>query len=257
MDIFFKKLLSERDKLSDLEKQVLAYMMEKPEMVTTNTLEELSKELFVSTATISRTCKKLGFDGFQGLKFSLIQYKEEYAPQDKPNEVQEMTDHLDRFKREMQENLDKLKCLPLDEVLSLLNQSNHVEIFGVGSSLPLCLEAARKLTFAGRLATARSDWDELRVVANMLTKEDLAIIVSMSGETLHIIEYANLLKQHDVPILAIVGRENSRLEKLSTLCIHAYLESYYVEEVDMSSRFPFHLAIDLITLAYLEDKNQR
>jgi DNA-binding MurR/RpiR family transcriptional regulator len=34
------------------------------------------------------------------------------------------------------------------------------EVFGVGGSFPICTDFARKLTFLGKKAYARSDWDE-------------------------------------------------------------------------------------------------
>src|SRR5699024_12160242 len=48
-----------------------------------------------------------------------------------------------------------------DELIQLIYKSNHIEFFGMGSSLPICVEGARKMTFANRIATARSDWDEI------------------------------------------------------------------------------------------------
>lgn len=59
MDTFFKSLVAVHDELSNLEKQVLDYFLKKPEIIATHTLEEIAEKVFVSTATISRTCKKV------------------------------------------------------------------------------------------------------------------------------------------------------------------------------------------------------
>lgn len=256
MNTFFKSLILDRDKLSTLEKQVLNYMLEKPEQVENHTLEELSQMMFVSTATISRTCKKLGFSGFQELKFALSNHRENNPKESQNIQFSSVGKHLERFNEEMTLNIEKIGTGINKEVIELIINSNHIEFFGVGSSLPVCIEGARKMTFAGRIATARSDWDELRVVAQNLTPNDLAIVVSLSGETLHIIEYANILKNRDVPILTISGNEESHLDEFATCSLNAQLQPHYYQDIDMSSRFPLNMIIDLIVLEYLKYINK-
>lgn len=244
-----------RSKLSNLEQQVLDFIIEKPERVENINIEEFAEQIFVSTATISRTCKKLGFNGFQELKFLLTQHRLS-NPNDKYalNENLPIAIHLDRFYQEMKVNIEKVGLGINAEIINVIKESHHVEFFGVGSSLPVSIEGARKMTFAGRIATARSDWDELRIVAGLLSKDDLAIIISLSGETLHVIEYANILKNNGTPILAIVGSENSQLEDLSTYTLKAQLHSLYFKEVDMSSRFPLNMILDLLIIEYLKTR---
>lgn len=63
-------------------------------------------------------------------------------------------------------------------VAELLTNSNLVEFFGVVVSFPFCSDAARKLTFSGRISSARNDRDELRAVANNMKLTNLAILFS-------------------------------------------------------------------------------
>lgn len=257
MDIFFKRLVNQRNTLSDLEQQVLDYFMKQPEKVETHTLEELSKDMFVSTATISRTFKKLGYSGFQDFKFALNDYQKKKPVASPITENQTADEHIKRFELEMENNLNYLRNIPLKKITKLIKSSRHLEFFGVGNSLPIAQEAARKFTFAGRLATSRIDWDELRVVAETLKPDDLAVIISLSGETLHVLEYANILYNNQVPILAMVGTESSHLEELATITIRTSLDSYYVNDIDMSSRFPFNLLLDLLILDYLNEREYK
>lgn len=249
MNTFFKRLLLQRDKLSDLEQQVLNFFLEKPEMIENHNLQELSDKMFVSTATISRTCKKLGFSGFQEMKYSFLAYREENVTDiHEVKNKSSVSRHIKRFEADMEKNLSEIGNGITDELINLIKNSQHVEFFGVGSSLPICIEAARKMTFAGRIATARSDWDELRIVAKNLFKNDLAIVISLSGETLHIIEYVNILNKNKVPVVAITGNERSHLEKLADVTLTTDLNTTYYNNVDMSSRFPLNMIIDLIVL---------
>nr|WP_268888421.1 MurR/RpiR family transcriptional regulator [Heyndrickxia shackletonii] len=152
----------------------------------------------------------------------------------------------------MEQTLNHLSEEKIQRASVLIKESRFVEFFGVGASLPVCVEAARKLTFSGRISSAREDWDELRSVAHALSSNDLAILVSYSGETLHILEYANILKERNVKTIAVVGRQNSRLQQEVDLTFHAFIANGYYGELDMSSRFPLSIILDFIILAYMQ-----
>ena len=253
INIFFKKLIAKRKNLSNLESQVLEYILKYPNKVAELNIDEFANEIYVSTATVSRTCKKLGFKGYQQLKYSLDQYnltKEDSRQENKTNA--EIEEHITRFQKEMKKTLSEVNASQIARAANLLNNSNLVEFFGVGVSFPFCSDAARKLTFAGRISSARIDWDELRAVANNMKPTDLAILFSHSGETLHLMEYANILKQKQVPFILLAGTQNSYLETLADLTLTAYSESFYYDDIDMSSRFTINLLMDLIIFEYIK-----
>ncbi|MDF1511023.1 MurR/RpiR family transcriptional regulator [Robertmurraya sp. DFI.2.37] len=251
MEVFLKRLSQHRDKLSQLEKQVMEYILENPERISQSNLKDLSRELFVSTATISRTCKQLGYDGFQDLKYTLSKYMTREREEEMITSPNGLSSHIHRVKREMELTLQQIDEKQIMKAAQYIKESNYVEFFGVGASLPVCVDAARKLTFSGKICNAREDWDELRSVANSMGENDLAILVSYSGETLHILEFSNILKERKVKTIALVGRRNSRLKEEVDLTFHAYITSCYDGELDMSSRFPLAVLLDFIILTYL------
>ncbi|WP_206912059.1 hypothetical protein IGL98_000310 [Enterococcus sp. DIV0840] len=252
MSVFLKKLQKHQDKLSRLEQQVLAYIIENPEEITQSRIDEVAKKIYVSTATISRTSKALGYTGFQELKYTLIHHlEEEQRPIYQPSA--NFTQLAERVQNEISQTLQLVNQKHLDTGANLLANSQRVEFFGVGSSYSCCFEAARKLTFAGRIASAREDWDELRIVAKHLTASDVAIFVSYSGETNLPLEYVSILKEKNVPIIAIIGSKNSPLEELATLVFHVKVTNGYYGDIDMSSRIPMHLVLELLILHYIDN----
>lgn len=253
--LFFKKLLAKRKDLSTLESQVLEYMLKYPNKVSEKTIDEFASEIFVSTATVSRTCKKLGFKGYQQLKYALDQYtgtKEEANEQQGNHSSEEIDGHIVRFQKEMNRAMTDVDATGILSVVDWIKKSQLVEFFSVGASFPFGSDAARKLTFAGKIASARNDWDELRAVASAMKPTDVAIILSHSGETLHLIEYAAILKEHHVPIILISGTKGSHIESIADLTLTAYSKSYYCEDIDMSSRFTMNLLIDLMIFEYIK-----
>lgn len=252
MNVFLKRLSQYRNQLSQLEQQVLTYILENPEQVSQSNVNELAKQLFVSTATISRTCKQLGYEGFQDLKYTLSKYVDQEKEEVVMVPVTHLSAHVQRVKKEMELTLQSIDEAVIEKAAASIRNSRYVEFFGVGASHPVCIDAARKLTFSGKVCNARGDWDELRRTANSLSERDLAILVSYSGETLHILEFAQILKEKKVKTIAIVGRKNSRLQEEVDLTFNTHIVNCYDGELDMSSRFPLSIILDFMILTYIK-----
>ena len=252
MEFFLKQLESRREGLRNLEKQVFDYIVRHPEAILAMNVETLAKEVYVSTATVSRTCKQLGYHGFQDLKFSLSKHLTSKSTQ-KKSEIVHLSHHIERMNMEWHKTLDLIDEASIVEAARRIKNSNQVEFFGVGTSYPTCVEAARKLIFAGCMCAAREDWDTLYHMAENLTADDLTIFVSSSGETGRIIEFAQRLKRNGVPIIAVIGRENSTLEALADLTLKGAVEDWYYGEVDMSSRFLLSIVLDLLVLTFMQE----
>lgn len=251
MHIFFKRLSQERHRLSQLETQVLDYIIQNPNHVINISIDEFSKVLFVSTATISRTCRQLGFKGFQDMKYILHTYKQQEPVHITTPSSSLFSKHMERIQNEMDRTLQLIHEEKIEKAVHYIEESRHVEFFGVGNSLPPCVDAARKLTASGKLCNTRSDWDELRNAAYRLNASDLAILVSYSGETSSILEFAHILKERNVKTIAITGQHNNHLQKEVHLSLQAHVTHCYYDDIDMSSRFPLSVVLDFIILSYL------
>lgn len=252
MNILFKKLKLKAANLSELERAFLDDVMAHPELFISSTIDVVAKRLFISTATISRCCKQLEFAGYQQFKFAVAQALENEVEQLIDVKTESLMSQGQRIEREIAATIANLSANNITEAVNHLIASRSIEFFGVGASLPLCLEASRKLTFAGKLSSARSDWDELEIVSQTLTSADLAIIISYSGETEHVIRYATALNERKVPIISLIGNRNSSLEKRSVVTLRANVTNAYYGELDMSSRIPFHVVLELLLLEYLK-----
>lgn len=213
--------------------------------------EELATQLYISTATISRTAKHLGFQGFKELKFAIVQYtNQERGYSNSTLSVKENISFKNMLIKQISDSFDRIENDMIDKSVELIRKSNSIEIVGVGGSVPNCKDASRKFIALGKKSNARTDWDELRDISKALSSNDLAILISLSGETIHIIEYATNFVENNVPIIAIVGAENSTLENMSTLTFKSLVEPVYFGSADLSSRVALSGILDLLIVRY-------
>lgn len=252
MNIFFKRLLLYKHTLSSLEEKVFDYFIHNQKEILDISLQELSDKIFISAATISRTCKKLGYSGFQEFQYSFKQFS--HNPTVDLDDFSGESNYIKKVMNDIQNNTNLISKDQLTKIVEYLFQSNFVEIFGMGRSYSVCREGASKLTFSGRITSARSDWDEQAAVAKYLTKNDLAILVSISGETTDLIKNAKTLKENDVPIIAIVGTSGSTLMEYADLFVHIDITPTYVNEVDVSSHFLFSILFDTFAISYMQER---
>jgi len=73
--MFFENLKENYDRLSISEQQAIDYLM-KQDNIELTTLKEIKQEILVSSSTVIRACKKLGYNTFIDLKYDLKISKE-------------------------------------------------------------------------------------------------------------------------------------------------------------------------------------
>jgi DNA-binding MurR/RpiR family transcriptional regulator len=245
-----------RQHLSPLEQRVLDYIFEHPERVIDCKVDELAKTLYVSTATISRTCQALGFRGFQELKYALQQAIQREPTAGAEPESFPLQKHVDRFRRDFEMTIRQLDYGKIRRVAAIMHESPRIEFFGVGNSLFPCLEAAKKLTFAGKWCNARTDWDDLEMTAQSMTEDDLAFLVSYSGETQSILHFAQILKRNRVKLVTLTGPHPNRLERMADIVLKGHITDCYDGQLDLCSRFPFSLLLDLVIIEYIRQRRE-
>nr|WP_263313484.1 MurR/RpiR family transcriptional regulator [Mammaliicoccus sp. Marseille-Q6498] len=247
-------LQKKKSTLSELEKRVLDFILNKYQKISSMSIDDISREVYVSTATISRTSQKLGYEGYRELKYAIIQNQSSTIQNKDDNNFDvEIKNFMQENINNLKGTIDNLEDDDLIKAVHLISHASLIEIMGVGASLTNGMDLARKLTFLGKIATSRTDWDELYAISNNMTENDLAICMSSSGETTHVINYAKRLKNNNVPILAIVSNRDSQLAKLSTITLVAKTNHLYIGDVDLSSRHSALFIIDLLLMMYAKN----
>lgn len=250
MDELLYKLEKQANELSELEKVVFKFMKSSPETFVNGTLDQISGITYVSTATISRTIKKVGFKNFQELKFVFLQELRNNSKLS--NQSLDATSFQNSIIEKIEATFDFLEESNFEVILDQIHKANNIEIYSVGSSLTIGIDLSRKLLSLGKNANAYVDWDDLSRKSKIQKTSELAILISLSGETKHIIEYATNLSENKVTMIGIIGTADSRLEEKVDHCIYAPSIVKYYKEADISSRVAMVAIIEYLTIKYSE-----
>ncbi|WP_424696321.1 MurR/RpiR family transcriptional regulator [Granulicatella elegans] len=232
------------------EKQIALYILQHPNEIKTSTIIDLAFKIGTSPALITHFCKKLDNMSFMDLKLGISSIRE------KESKVQSnlVADHISEFYYHVIERTKRdLTVEIIDSVLEKIKKARRIYIFGVGSSGLSALELQQRLMRMGMNSTCVTDSHMMLINSSIITKEDLVIGISISGETIDIIKALRLAKNRGVSIIGLTAFSESELAKLSDIYLLAYNSTFVDTERFVNSQFALMYVIDILSMKLLED----
>jgi arabinose-5-phosphate isomerase len=138
----------------------------------------------------------------------------------------------------------------------LARAQGRVIVSGVGKSGLIARKIAATLTSTGTPATYLHPVDSLHGDLGIVGKEDVAIVLSNSGESEDLFALVGSLQRLSVPIIAITGAVDSALGRLATVVLDGRVrEEAGPDAVAPTTSTSVALAIgDALAMALLEEK---
>lgn len=245
---------------TEVEKNVLRYMLDNPRHVTEMDIHTLAKTCYCSTATIVRICQKNGFSGFKAVKLALLndlslsdELFRKQVSDIADNDVAEIAKVvLNKSIDAITNTYNLIDYAQLKKIIALLDQAKVIRLFGIGASFLVCKDFQQKLERINKLTVLYEDTHMQKMSATNSKQGELAFVVSYSGQTSEIIEIANLLKANGVCLISLTRYGHNSLMTLANynLFVPALEE---VKRVSAgSSRISQLSVIDIIYSCYIE-----
>ncbi len=202
--------------------------------VLTMTLDDLSKELNVSTATINRTLKKMGYK-------NLKQYKLSISIPLQPTAIQPVS-ALEEKLVSLIYNFDKKA---LHSIVDEIYSANTVYIVAFGLSASVGLEISTNLSKLGKKTISINDSEVLSYISNdSLSRKDICIFISYLGEDQDMINFS-ILNKYNITQAIVTSTNDCTLAQ----SCHYTLTSNMSNSNDV---FKSRISLNLITNKILE-----
>ena len=210
--------------LSPAERRVAHLLEHDAGRIARLTATELAHEAATSAATVVRTAKHLGFQGYPQLRYALAAKAgaETAGGAEKPR-VADITDDdafpailakLAAFECGQITATARLVAIDLLEDTAVrIAQAGRVCIFGVGASGLVAQDLAQKLTRIGLVAFVHVEHDGGVVAASLLGPRDVALGISDGGETPGSHEPVRQARDRGAFTAAITGDPRSTLAR--------------------------------------------
>ena len=256
--------LREKSKLfSPTEQEIVAHILENPQMVVDLTIHDLAKRTFASASTIVRLCHHTGYAGYREFRKAVAH---ELAVRERTKKVeQKEISHSDSI-REIIEKITYKNIVSLEETMALMDEqvlrdcvelirnARVIYLFGMGASLCAARDAYLKFLRLNRLCVINEDWHSQLLQARNATSEDLGIVISYSGATVEVIECMKALKESRTPIIAITRCIDSPVAELADQKLYTTANESIFRSGAMSSRMS---QLNIIDVLYTVLANQQ
>ena len=237
--------------LSETDKQVLSYILEHKKEVIELGITELSQLVHVSKSSIIRLTKKLDFKGFSEMKF----YLEQSLNRKKENKHADQT-LLQLQKQDLEQTHRLIQQTDFTDIIHAMYQAETIYCYGTGFSQKNSLaELSQALLYKNKRILSFPAKREFDMNIPMISRKDLVIFVSLSGETGEIKENMDMLDLRKIPTISITNLVKNYLSDKATYNLFYSATPIYLDRYNQDEFYSFlslKLVIDTLIRKYFE-----
>ena len=220
------------DGFTNSEKAIAQFILDNPSKFQNLTSEELANKTYTSRATVIRLCKKLSTSGYREFQRMIISdlnemYKIKSMISEEP--VDETSTYKDIinivpsiYELAITNTKMILNHLAMNRVLNKLKYSRKISIYGIGISYTIAETAAFKFMSLGIQCSAFNGLNEHYVQTSKSKKEEVAIVISLTGSNPNILRIAEYMKKNGIFVIGIIGSEYNEIANFCDEILEVY-----------------------------------
>ncbi len=216
--------LRSRRGFSDSEEKVADYLLAHGSQISQLSISRLAELCYTSPATVTRLCRKLGTSGYTEFRILL---SAEFAKLEDTSHVDvNLPFGAEESIRDVAQRIANLQRAGIEEahaafdydrlrsVVRHLADSDVVNVYTMGNSLPAAMDFKIKLVRLGRQVNVEQDSSILPGYAMAAGRRSFNLLISQSGRTLRILECARVLRKKGRYCVAVTSDASSELAGL-------------------------------------------
>ena len=248
--------------LSRNELNILRYVYEHTDDILEESIQEFSRQVSYSPATVLRFCKKLGYSGFAELKYVLRSSRQKSEKNDLSSDKKadsEMTS--DRMVARLNYNVQATAGLIREEQLS-----KTFHYFDSSASIFICLPGGitditgeymeKMLLSVGRQNVYRIASTRLftHLINTQSPQNAVLILISSSGTFGPTVRLGKLAQMKGFPIISITPYTSNEIASLSSVSFRFFTDQRENKGAEYTSRFSAFFIIQTIIQCYIKYK---
>ena len=236
-DLSAFSLITSTRAFSATEQRIVDCIMANLDSAPTCTAAQLARKSGVSEATISRFCKRLGFENYRGFQYSLAR---DLARQNNGAGITEEIS-LDAMETslqsilaiktsELEATLRGLDTAVLYQVIELIMHASVIQIAAVGNTNSVALDAAFKFSQLGLRCMSEVGTG----FALTLGKRDVLLVISNSGKSQRLARIAQAARNGGATVVLITSDESSPLARMADYVLRTVNHEALITTVDFT-----------------------
>lgn len=205
--------------------------------------KSVSKELYVSEASLSRFAKKCGYKGYREFIFC---YEQGGISVNHPPTSNQIKQVLNDYQELLNKSYSLMDEAQITRITNILSEKKRIYVYGKGSSGFVGMEMKLRFMRIGVNIEAITD-DHIMKINSVLLDEDCAVIgISVSGKTEGVIESLKAAKRCNATVILMTSHKekvfNDFCDEVMLFAVKANLEKGKA----ISPQFPILVMVDTL-----------
>ncbi|WP_201307518.1 MurR/RpiR family transcriptional regulator [Companilactobacillus farciminis] len=242
-----------KNKLSSSEKYLWEYIQNNLDDIPNLSIVKLSEDANVSTATIVRTTKKMGYSGYTDFRQQLTLKRKDTQQYKNLEKVDhDIKQAILKNKYEVDNTLKMLNVGSIEDAIQKIKKSSDIYIFARGFSEFIAQELLVKLQLLGKNCVLSTDPNIIVTMSKRIRHEDLVIFITLNGETKELVAGAKNAFDNGVSTLTITTNEEGSIIKYSEMVLLGFKsQTSYFPDYEVRSRLPLQVISRILLDSYV------
>lgn len=223
-----ERIIKFGDSLTKNEMDIVEDIKKIDQQMPTYNIVELAEVLHTSKSTILRISQKLGFKGFSEFKY--------HFSINESTVIFNSRDLKEMMKKDINQTIKLAEATNFQPLIQLIKEARTVYCYGTGNAQKKALEEfARLLLTVDKQVVVVPTSSEFPLLLSMMSKEDILIVCSLSGNTPRIKEVVQTVGSIEIPIIGISHFSQSYLHEKADF-MYYYCSSGFYDPVKQKER---------------------
>lgn len=228
------------DLLTYTERNLLHFILNNESIVEKSTASKIADMCGVSKTVVINMCQKLGFDGFNELKYFIKNKEKKTLNEITTNSVQLALE--DMVHKTLHLNNEEM----LKKVAKRICEAKCIYVISRGTSKAAGAYFTHLLLTLNIQCINIPDYNLLEIIAKKMTSDEVLIAFSLSGETPVIVNTAKTVKAYGNCLITVTAFANSSLCLYSDYSLYFCSNSLDTKHDDIISRLGMFTIVDFL-----------
>ena len=224
------------DMLTNSERHLLHFILDNEDLVQKYTASKIAEKCGVSKTVVINMCQKLGFDGYNELKYFLKNKNKNILKK----ETNSKNSLLNIVEKTLLINDEKM----LDSIAQKICEASCVYVVSRGTSKAVGMYLTHLLLTLNIKCINVPDYNLLDIIAKKMNHEEIMVALSLSGETPIIVHTAKIVKAYGNSLITITAFANSSLCSYSDYSLFFSSSSLDTKNNDTLTRIGMFIVVD-------------
>lgn len=209
-----EQIIANYGKLNETDLSIWEYVTQNKTRVKNMSIDELATETMVSRTTVSRFVRKIGMKGFSEFKFRLSIELEKLTPKILSNVYEDACSAMIQY-------IEEQRYKDYDKICRLIHKSKNKFVYGTGDIQVAVAKQVKRMFMQAKEVfydVGGSTFD--KAMYEVMDKDDLIIIISLSGNNESALKIARTAKLNNVKIVSITEFKDNELSRLSDASLY-------------------------------------